>query len=67
MCTKEEKYRRLLKKSQTDEVFREKLMSSPIETLLAEGIAVPKGFEVNVVKNSPTHMTLVIPGPGDIY
>jgi hypothetical protein len=42
-------------------------MSSPIETLLAEGIAVPKGFEVNVVKNSPTQMTLVIPGPGDIY
>ena len=55
-------YEALLLKAAQDEAFREALIANPKETLSQHlGTALPTELRVNVVENSATELTLVIP------
>lgn len=51
----------ILEKAQTDPSFREKLLADPAATLAGEGLAVPPGFTVVALEDTPTRMHLVLP------
>lgn len=55
-------YEALMLKAAQDEAFRESLLKDPRGTLEAFlGTQLPEGFKVNVVSNTATELTLVIP------
>lgn len=46
-----------------DEAFRERLLADPAGVLAAAGVRLPEGVTVNVVIDTETERTLVIPAP----
>ena len=54
---------RIIAKCWADEAFKQKLIDSPVETLLAEGIEVPEGLEIKVVENTDSLVYVVLPQP----
>lgn len=55
-------YQELMHKAAKDEVFREALIRNPKTTLEAHlSTTLPEGLAINVVENTPTELTLVIP------
>ncbi|MNR86870.1 hypothetical protein D3C86_525790 [compost metagenome] len=55
-------YQELMLKAAQDEAFREALLNDPKATLEAHmGIRFPETFKVNVVTNTPSELTLVLP------
>jgi len=55
-------YEALLLKSAQDAAFREALIKDPKATLEAHlGTSLPEDFKVNIVSNTATELTLVIP------
>lgn len=55
-------YQEVMFKAAQDEAFREALLENPKATLEAHlGIRFPETFKVNVVTNTPSELTLVIP------
>ncbi len=45
----------------TDDDFKKKLMSAPEATLKSEGLDIPEGLTINVVENTASSRTIVIP------
>ena len=55
-------YQELMLKAAQEETFREALLGDPKATLEAYlGTPLPEGFKINVVENTATELTLVIP------
>ena len=55
-------YEALILKAAQDEAFREQLQKDPKGTLEAHlGTSLPPNFKVNIVTNTATELTLVIP------
>ncbi|MNX22588.1 hypothetical protein D3C86_525730 [compost metagenome] len=55
-------YEALMLKAAQDESFRDALLKNPKATLEAHlGTQLPEGFTINVVENTATELTLVIP------
>jgi len=55
-------YQELMLKAATDDVFREALLRDPKATLVSLfGAPIPEGLNINVVENTSTELTLVIP------
>ena len=55
-------YQELMLKAATDEDFREALLRDPKATLVSLfGAPIPEGLNINVVENTATELTLVIP------
>ncbi len=55
-------YQEIILKAAQDEAFREALLRDPKATLEAHlGLQLPGEFKVNVVENTPSELTLVIP------
>ena len=55
-------YQDLMLKAAQDEAFREALLSNPREALAQFlGTELPAELKVNIVQNTPTEVTLVIP------
>ncbi|HVA33693.1 MAG TPA: NHLP leader peptide family RiPP precursor [Candidatus Baltobacteraceae bacterium] len=52
---------RIIAKAWADEDFKRRLLANPVETLRAEGAAIPDGTSVNVVENTESSVTLVLP------
>jgi Nitrile hydratase, alpha chain len=48
-------------KAWTDEVFKQRLLTNPMQVLQEEGVEVPKGMEVRAVENTEKVFNLVIP------
>jgi hypothetical protein len=46
-----------------DEAFKERLLADPAAVLAAAGVRLPEGVTVNVVIDTETERTLVIPEP----
>lgn len=62
--THEEKakvYGKVIARAWSDEGFKARLMADPVTVLTAEGVEFPAGMTVNVVENSATAYTLVLP------
>ncbi len=57
----EQAYKSIITKCWGDSDFKSQLIAEPVATLRAEGVAVPDGIKVNVVENTPTEFTFVIP------
>ncbi|MDG3439615.1 NHLP leader peptide family RiPP precursor [Nitrospirillum amazonense] len=58
---------RIIAKAWTDEGFKARLLADPAAVLKAEGVEVPAGVTLNVVENSGTAYTLVLPArPTDL-
>ncbi|MDD2923579.1 NHLP leader peptide family RiPP precursor [Rhodoferax sp.] len=53
--------REIMDKCQTDEGFRQRLLSDTNATLAAEGIAIPAGIKVNVLENTSTVTHYILP------
>lgn len=50
----------------TDDEFKKKLMSDPEKTLTSEGMDIPEGLTINVVENTASSQTIIIPEkPGE--
>lgn len=55
-------YEALLLKAAQDDAFREALIKDPKGTIQAHlGTSLPEGFTINIVENTATELTLVIP------
>ena len=54
---------RIISKCLADTAFKQRFMADPVATLKAEGFTVPDGVKVNVVENTATEITFVIPAP----
>ena len=64
MANQEERNRQMqqiIAKCWSDEAFKEKLVADPHATLVAEGVEIPEGVNINVLSNTPSTMHLVIP------
>lgn len=51
----------LIAKAWADDSFRKKLLSDPVATLKAEGVALPHGLQVRAVENTDKLVYLEIP------
>lgn len=54
---------RLVAKAWADEGFKRALLTDPMATLAAEGVALPPGLQIKVVENTPGTLHLVLPQP----
>lgn len=52
---------RIIAKAWADPAFKGALLSNPRETLAAEGIEMPAGMTFQVVENTATNFTFVLP------
>ena len=55
------KMNQLIAKCWSDERFKQKLLSDPVATLKAEGVALPDGLSVKALENTDKVFHLVIP------
>jgi len=51
----------ILTKCWADPDFKQRLIADPVKTLRTEGVTLPDGIKVNVVENTATEFTFVIP------
>lgn len=51
----------IIERCWTDEAFKRRLLADPAAALKSVGMALPEGMTVNVVENTPSVYTLVIP------
>lgn len=51
----------LIAKAWADDGFKKKLLSDPVSTLKAEGVALPHGLQLRAVENTDKLVYLVIP------
>lgn len=54
-------FSKIVAKAWADEAFKQRLLAHPVETLRAEGAAVPDGVRVTIVENTADDVTLVLP------
>ena len=70
MANQEERSRQMqqiIAKCWSDEAFKEKLVADPHATLVAEGVEIPEGVNINVLTNTADTLHLVIPAmPEDL-
>ncbi len=57
----EQTYKTIVTKCWADPDFKSRLIAAPVEILRSEGVTLPDGTKVNVVENTPTEFTFVIP------
>jgi len=57
----EQTYKTIVTKCWGDPDFKRRLIADPVATLLAEGVTLPDGMKVNVVENTASEFTIVIP------
>ena len=61
------KMNQVIAKCWSDESFKQKLLSDPVATLKAEGVALPDGLSVKALENTDKVFNLVIPAkPTDL-
>jgi len=68
MANQEERNRKMqqiIAKCWSDEAFKEKLIADPHATLVAEGVEIPEGVNINVLTNTADTNYLVIPAKPD--
>ena len=68
MANQEEQSRQMqqiIAKCWSDEAFKEKLVADPHSTLVAEGVEIPEGVNINVLSNTADTFHLVIPSMPD--
>jgi hypothetical protein len=51
----------LVAKCWADDTFKQALIADPKATLAAAGFPAPDHLTINVLENTPTHITIVIP------
>ena len=56
-------YQHIIGKCLADAAFKQWFIADPVAALKAEGFTVPDGVKVNVVENTATEITFVIPAP----
>ena len=54
-------YKKIVTKCWSDPDFKQRLIAEPVTTLRSEGASIPDGIKVNVVENTLTECTFVIP------
>jgi hypothetical protein len=60
-------FAKLVARTWADEDFKAKLIADPAAVLAAEGIELPTGMKVNVIENSDSEFTMVLPPkPSDL-
>ena len=57
----EQTYKSIITKCWGDPAFKQRLIADSVGTLRIEGVTLPDGTKVNVVENTPTEFTFVIP------
>jgi hypothetical protein len=53
----------IIGKCLADASFKQQFIANPAAMLRAEGFTLPNGIKVNVVENTATEITFVIPAP----
>jgi hypothetical protein len=57
---------RIIAKAWADEKFKAALKADPKAALASQGIELPEGLTLNVLENTETSYTLVLPKPPDL-
>ena len=57
----EQTYKSIITKCWANPEFKQRLIAAPVETLRSEGVTLPDGIKVNVVENTASEFTFVIP------
>jgi len=56
-------YQQIISKCLADAAFKQQFIADPVAAIKAEGLTLPDGVKVNVVENTATEITFVIPAP----
>jgi hypothetical protein len=57
----EQAYKSIITKCWADPAFKQQFIADPVGILRSEGVAVPDGIKINLVEDTASQITFVIP------